>query len=259
MKKHAIFLLLSLVLSPLLVSCNDSDENSAVFWVQLDITATHEHYFNAGDPETTVNFATDIDFTLTGFYTINRVKVGPLTHYLALPGKGASGRPLTVTGLSVIQSHPCQDNQSLLIGRETRNIPASIHAGAIGLSAEPVGRDKVQIRISPIEVETETLSCTNPDCMNGFRLGYGDNVVGWDREATRVDEHGYETDFGYILTEIDFKTLQEVGVGVGDPPLTIPISVQKVWSVESETPTGPERMVYYFNLTGHFGAVPEGE
>lgn len=37
--------------------------------MQLDVTATHEHYYKAGDPETTVNYATDISFTLSGYYT----------------------------------------------------------------------------------------------------------------------------------------------------------------------------------------------
>ena len=259
MRSRKNFPLLLLIFSPILVCCKDSPKDDAVFWMQLDVTATHEHYYKAGDPETTVNYATDISFTLSGYYTITRIKVGSKVNYMALPGMGASGRPLTVTGLSVIQSHPCQDGQSLLIGRETRSIPANIHTGAIGLSAEPAGGDKVRIRLSPIEVEVEPLSCNNPDCHNGFGFEYGDNIVGWDREATEVDEDGYEADLGYVLTEMAFKTLQEVGAGVGELALAIPISIERVWSDEQDTPTGPERRVFYVNVNGSFAAVPDGE
>lgn len=166
---------------------------------------------------------------------------------------------MSVSDLSVIQSHPCQDGQSLVIGKKTRNIPASIHTGAIGLSADHAGGDKVQIRLSPIEIEAEMLSCTNPDCVNGFGFEYGENIVGWDREATQMDEYGYEADFGYVLTEIEFKTLREVGAGVGEVELAIPISIERVWSEEEDTPTGPERSVFCFQLEGFFAALPDDE
>jgi len=257
--KHLIILPALLVLFPLCVCCGDSLKDDAVFWVQLDVTALHEHHYRAGDPEITVHYATDISFTLYGYYTVTRMKVGPAVQYMALPGKDASGRGLQAINLGVIQSHPCQDGQSLLIGRETRNIPVNIASGDGGLTAEAATRDKVRLRFAPVEIWYEPLDCTNPDCVSGFTFEYGDNVVGWDREATQVDEYGYESDFGYVLTEVDFKTLKEVGAGVGDPALTIPISIDRSWSAQEDTPTGPELKVYTFRVNGFITAVSDGE
>ncbi len=258
-KLQTVFPAVLFVLSFITFSTVATSQEQAEVWVYLDVTATHEEYFLAGDPPSRVNYSTEIAFTHYGFYMFNRFKVGNGYQYMAIPGRGGSGRTPQVTGISVIQSHPCMDGQSLVIGKETRNIPADILAGTIGLTVKPADKERLSIQLSPVELDAEMLECSNPDCMNGFGFSYGDNVVGLDRASQTEDEYGYEEVSGYDMVSVDFSLLQEIAAGTGEIPLTIPISVEKIYRNEEDTPTGPVEKIYTFRVNGWIGAPPEGE
>ena len=259
------------VMTLVIFSTTVTSQDQAEVWIQLNVTALHEEYFLAGDPATRVNYSTDIGFTHYGFYTFSRFSTPTGYQYMALPGRGTTGRTPQVMDISVIQTHPCMDGQSLLIGRETRKIPARILPGTIGLVVKPVGSERIAIQLSPVEIDADMLECSNPDCMNGFGFSYGDNVVGLDRSTYGEDDFDYEDyedndDYedieeatGYDLIELDYNLLKKIAAGGGEIPLTIPISVDKVYEKEEDTPTGPVSTVYTFRVEGWIGAVPAGE
>ncbi len=220
MKTAAPVLLLLITL--IIFSTTAASQDQAVVWIQLNVTALHEEYFIAGDPSTRVNYSTDIGFTHYGFYTFSRFSTGTGYQYMAFPGRGTSGRVPQIMDLSVVQSHPCMDGQSLLIGKETRKIPAGIRPGTIGLVVKTVGSERIAIQLSPVEIDAEMLECSNPNCMNGFGFSYGDNVVGLDRSTHSEDDYDFDYDdyeefedyedyedyegtTGYDLIELDYS------------------------------------------------------
>jgi hypothetical protein len=250
------FIPLLLFIAPVFSGSCEGVKDQAVVWVQFDVSAVHEEYFRAGDPEVTVNITTNIDFTHYGFYTVNRISSGSGFHYLAFPGMDGSPRVPQVMNLVVWQSHPCMDGEGFIIGRESRTIPASVNTATVGLVVEPVGRDRISIQFSPVLIEASMHDCSNPQCLNGFGFGYGDDVVGWDRSVLMEDEYGYEESLGYELVEMEYKLLTEIAAGSGEMALVMPVSINRTFEMEEDTPTGPVRRVYTFRIDGHIGPAP---
>ena len=248
---HAIITLF--FLSSICITLTAQDKTEV--WVHLDVESLYEQHFLAGDPPTRVNVSSNVSFTQSGSYTINRIKTGRDYIYMAVQDFGASGPRERVPNLRVIQSHPCMDGQSLLIGRAEKEIPAQIYKARVTLDIKPSGQDKVRIRFFPVELDLEGLDCSNPQCLSGFGFT-GVYDIGEDPESVVEDEHGYEEIYGYELMEIDFQLLQDIGAGGGEIPLTIPISVYKTYSEVHETPTGPMEDVYNFRVTGWIGTPP---
>lgn len=234
-------------------------QEKAELWVRLDVSATHETYWLAGDPSTRVNTTSEIAFTHFGFYTFNRFIVDENYHYMVTPGRDASGLTPQTESLSVIQSHPCQDGQSLIIGRETRKIPSRIFPGSIGMKAMAAENGKVKLQFVPVEIDAEMLDCTNPDCVNGFGFEYGENIIGQNYTLQEEDEDGYMDVLGYDLITVDFKLLQELATNNKELSLTIPVSINHVYNDEEDTPTGPENKILTFRVTGWIGQINNDE
>ena len=237
-----------------------TSQDKVEVWVHLNVEALYQEYFLAGDPPTRVNVSSDISFTHSGLYTINRMKMGGDSHYMVAQNPDASGPRALVPNLKVIQSHPCMDGQSLLIGRAEKEIPAELYKRKVSLGAKAAGEDRVCIRFWPIELDLDGSDCSNSQCLSGF--GYTGNwnyEIGEDPGSAEEDEHGYEEVLGYELLEVKFQLLQDLGTGGSEIPLTIPISINKTQSEVHETPTGPVEHVYNFRVTGWIGAPTAGK
>ncbi len=239
------------------INKNGIAQDEAVVWVQLKVTNVHERHFLAGEPPAKVGYNTETSFTIYGFYTFNQLNVGTTIHYMAYPGMGSSGRMPQVMDLSIIQSHPCQDGQSLVIDKKTAAIPAEIRPGWI--RAITAGNGRIKLQLEPSEIDAEMLECSNPDCVNGFGFEYGENIIGCDRAASVEDDDGYEEYFGYDLIELEYKLLKEIAAGSGEVLLTIPVSIEKVYNYEEDTPTGPESGIITYRVDGWIGAPPSDE
>jgi hypothetical protein len=258
-KLKSAIVLFGLFSAFILFSHTTFSQDQVVVWMHLDMSATHENYWIAGNPSTTVNSVAEISFKRYGFYTITRIQVGNNIQYMAVPGRNMSGRMPQVTDISVIMSHPCVDGEGSLIGRETRNIPARIEPSSGTLVVSPAANNRLTIHLTPTVIDAEMLECTNPNCQNGFGFEYGENVVGEDRDSSIEDEYGSELVLGYDLLETDFKLLKEIAEGKGDIPLTIPVSIEKVWRDEQDTPTGPESRIFTYRVNGWIGGTPRDE
>ena len=64
---------------------------------------------------------------------------------------------------------------------------------------------------------------------------------------------------GYDLLETDFNHLKKITEDKSDIPLTIPVSIEKVWRDEQDTPTGPESKVFTYRINGWIGGTAGGE
>ncbi len=224
-------------------------------WVHFDVETLYEEHFLAGDPPTRVNVSSDVRFTHSGSYTINRIDTGRGYHYVTIQDFDASGPRALVPNLKVIQSHPCQDGQSLLIGKANKEIPAKLYKAMVSLGIKQSGQDRVRIQFWPVEIDLESMDCSNSQCVNGFGFGGGYDI-GEDPGSAVEDEHGYEEVSGYEMLEVDFQLLRDIGAGGGEIPLTIPISVNKTHNEVHETSTGPVEHVYNFRVTGWIGTPP---
>jgi hypothetical protein len=228
-----------------------TSQEQAEVWIHLDVESLHEHHFLGGDPPASVSLSTEISFTHSGYYTISAFKVGTHYHYMAIPRQDPPGQKQRLTGLSMVQSHPCMDNQGFLIGNRIRSLPAEVNQSSVAIEIKPAGKERVKIQLYPVEVYAETEECPNPDCLNGFGFSH---IVGQDWESEEEDEYGYIETSGYDLAEVEYMLLKELGTG--EIPLTIPVSVEKIYKVDEDTPTGPESNVYRFRVTGWIGAQP---
>ncbi|MCA1757937.1 MAG: hypothetical protein LC649_10820 [Bacteroidales bacterium] len=240
--------------SLIFISISATSQDKADVWVHLNVEALYEEHFLAGDPPTRVNTSSDIRFTHSGLYTINRIG----SHYMVVQNFDASGPRALVPGLKVIQTHPCQDGQSLLIGRAEKEIPAELYKIKVSLGAKAEGEDRVGIHFWPVEIDLEGSDCKNSQCVNGFGFT-GIYDIGEDPGSAEEDEDGYEDISGYELLTVDFKLLRDIGTGGGEIPLTIPISINKTHSEVHETSTGPVEHVYNFSVTGWIGAPAAGK
>jgi len=210
--------------SLILICISATSQDKAEVRIHLNVEAIFEEHFLAGDPPKRVNTTSDISFTHSELYTISRIKTGGNSQYMAVRNLDSSGPRDLVPNLKVIQTHPCQDGQSLLIGQ-----------------------------FWPVEIDLEASDCSNSQCVNGFGFN-GIYEIGADPESSMEDEDGYEEISGYELLEVDFQLLRNLGTGSGDIPLTIPISIDKAHNEIHETPTGPVELVYNFRVTGWIGA-----
>ncbi len=256
-----LFILFPIVSADLHAAVGDSGQDEAIVWVNLDISNLHEEIIVAGDPPVKASITTDINFTIYGFYTLTRQGGG--TGYLAMPGRGTSRRMPQVMGLSIRQSHPCQDDQALIIGRETRTLTSGrVRPGWIRV--EDAGGGRIRLQLTPSDIEdVETVECSRQGCYNLFGVPShirGLGRIGEDPEASIEDEHGYVEDFGYDLIELDWNTLKEISKG-GELPLTIPIEIEKSFS-QDHTDTwqvggDPVQEIITYRVRGWIGAQPE--
>lgn len=235
-----------------------TSQDKAEVWIHLNVEAVYEEHFQAGDPPTRVNTSSDISFSHSELYTINRLKTGRGFQYMAVQKLDASGPRAVVPTLKVIQTHPCQDGQSLLIGKAEKEIAAELYKAMVTFGVKPAGQDQVSVQFWPLEIDLEGSDCSNSQCVNGF----GFNAIyeiGADPESAEEDEDGYEETSGYELLKVDFQLLRNLGSGSGEIPLTIPISFNKTHNEVHETPTGSVELVYHFRVKGWIGAPTAGE
>jgi hypothetical protein len=176
---------------------------------------------------------------------------------MAVQNLDASGPRTLVPTLKVIQTHPCQDGQSLIIGRAEKEIPAELYKVRVALGVKPSGQDRVSIQFWPVEINLEASDCSHAHCVNGFGFN-GIYDIGEDPASAVEDEDGYEEISGYELLAVDFQLLRKLGAG-GEIPLTIPISINKAHKEVHDTPTGPVELVYNFRVTGWIGAPTTGK
>ncbi len=259
MKKKLKTAIPAIIFCSLICICYSAiSQDKAEVWVHLNVEALYEEHFLAGDPPTRVNTSSDITFTHSGLYTINRINLGRSSQYMAVQNLGESGPRTLIPTLKVIQTHPCQDGQSLLIGRAEKEIPAELYKASVALGVVPAGQDRVSIQFWPVEIDLEASDCSHSQCVNGFGF-YGIYDIGEDPGSVVEDEDGYEEISGYELVEVDFQLLRNLGSGNDEIPLTIPVSINKTHNEIHETPTGPVELVYTFRVTGWIGAPKAGE
>lgn len=218
------------ILLILLISLDNFGNDELTLWIQLEINNLHEKQFKLEPGPQTVRRTTEISFIRYGFYTFKRTGSEPDYIFTISPGKtGAQG-----DDLSIRQTHPCQDGQSLLIGRETRGLSGRIHPASGGLMAESIGGNRMKLYLMPSRiVDVDTTVCGVNDCGNLFGLMHGENIIGRDLEAS---EEG-ELDLGYVLTELDWNTLESIYEG-GELTLAIPVEIEKTYTDEYEDPPG---------------------
>jgi hypothetical protein len=259
MKNKPVTVIPAILLCSLIFIClSATSQDKAEVWVHLNVEALYEEYFQAGDPATRVNTSSDISFSHSALYTINRIRLGSNYQYMVVQNFDASGPRALIPSLKVIQSHPCQDGQSLLIGRAEKEIPAELYKANVSLGAKPLGQDRVTIQFWPVEIDLEGSDCSHSQCVNGF--GFTATYdIGEDPGSAVEDEDGYEEISGYDLLEVDFQLLRDIGSGGGEIPLTIPISINKTHSEVDETSTGPVELIYNFRVTGWIGAPTAGK
>ncbi len=237
---------------------SSTSQDKAEVWVHLNVEAVYEEHFLAGESPTRVNTSSDISFTHSALYTINRLKMGKDYLYMAVQNLDATAPRALVPTLKVIQTHPCQDGQSLLIGKAEKEIAAELYKARVTLGVKPAGQDRVSLQFWPVEIDLEGSDCSNSQCVNGFGFN-GIYDIGEDPESAVEDEDGYEEISGYELLEIDFQLLRNLGAGSDEIPLTIPININKAHNEVHETPTGPVELVYNFRVTGWIGAPTAAE
>jgi hypothetical protein len=265
---------------PLVLFCVVSfSQDNARVWVHMDVHAIYEEHFLAGDPPQRVNISSDITFTHSGMYTINRTEMGSGYHYFSVQDIGTTGHRAMVPSLKVIQTHPCQEGQGFLIGKAEKEIPAELYKAAVSLGIRDAGNNRVKIQFWPVEIYLDASECSNPQCLNGFGfmglydigadpesvMQFDDVYADYDDYDDYDDEYDYddyENDYveitGYDLMEVDFNLLRNMGAGQGDIPLSLPINVNKTHREVHDTPTGPVEHVYTFRVTGWIGTPPSG-
>jgi len=240
------------------LSCSDAEsQDEVVVWVQLDITHIYENQLKLGYPPTTGNFVTEVSFTRYGFYTITRYGDG---EFMALPGMGSPVKMPETLNLSIQQSHPCQDGQSLVIGHASKGLTGRVHPASGWIQANAAGKNRLTLHLLPTEItDVDHFECTTQYCNNGFGFGYGMGTIGWDRDATREDEYGYEEEFGYDLIELDFQLLKDIAEG-GELTLAIPISIQDMYQYDYEDPPGyAAKELVTYRVNGVISRVPSEE
>jgi hypothetical protein len=247
-----------LLCSMIFICLSASSQDKANLRIHLNVEALYEEHFLAGHPATRVNTSSDISFTHSALYTINRINMGRGFQYMVVQNFDAAGPRALVPSLKVIQSHPCMDGQSLLIGRAEKEIPAELYKIKVSLEAKAAGGDRIRILFYPVELDLEGSDCSHSQCVNGF--GFTATYdIGQDPGSAEEDDNGYEEISGYELLELEFQLLRDMSSGSGEIPLTIPLSINKTHSEVHETPTGPVELVYNFRVTGWIGAPTTGE
>lgn len=216
-------------------SLDDMIQDKVEVWVELDISNLNEHRFTAGYPPQTVRSTTDISFRRAGVWTLARLKPKFGGGYRAFPGRLPKTEFPSVSKVAVTASHPCQDGEGSVIGRETVHPSAKVHSalGGIELKAVPGGR--VRIHLMPSQIDVDQVQCSRQDCNSGFAGGW--ITIGENPETTVEDEDGYEEIDGHDLGVFDWESLKAVAKG-GELELTLPLSAEGVQREDYEDPPG---------------------
>jgi hypothetical protein len=238
----------------------DAQEEVAV-WVELEVTSLYENQFKAGDPPVTVRLTNEVSFTRSDVWTIARLK-GAREMYHIFPGRVRGQRMPDVNNLSVRQSHPCQDGQGLLIGRETRQLSARVHPASGWIRVEGAGAGKVRLHLLPTTIDNvEHIDCPKQNCQNG-PFGGDRPFLGWGRigenpSATTTDENGYETVYGFDIAVMEWSTLKGIAEN-SELPLAFPINVEDVQQKDYEDPPGyPARETVTYQVRGSISPAPK--
>lgn len=234
-------------------------QEEVTVWVDFEVTSLYEHQFKAGDPPVTVRLTNEVNFSRSDLLTIARLK-GPGQMYRASPSHAM--RFPEVKNLSVRQSHPCQDDQGLLIGREARQLSARVHPASGWIRVEAAGGGKVRLHLLPTIIDNvEHIDCPKENCQNG-PFGGDRPFLGWGRigenpSATTTDENGYETVYGFDIAVIDWSTLKGLAES-SELPLAFPIGVDDVYQNDSQDHLGqPERESVTYQVRGTIGPAPK--
>ena len=216
-------------------SIDDMIQDKVEVWVELDVSNLNEHRFTAGYPPRTVRSTTDISFRRAGVWTFARLKPKFGGGYRAFPGRLPKTEFPSVSNVAVTASHPCQDGEGQVIGRETVHPTAKVHPalGGIQLFAAPGGR--VRIHLMPSQIDVDHVECSHENCNAGFASGW--ITLGENPETTVEDEDGYEEVGGYDLGEYDWDSLKALAKG-GELELTLPLAAEGVQREDYEDPPG---------------------
>ena len=216
-------------------SLDDMIQDKVEVWVELNIFNLNEHSFVAGYPSQTVRSTTDISFRRAGAWTFARLKPKFGGGYRAFPGRLPKTEFPSVSNVAVTASHPCQDGEGQVIGRETVHPSAKVHPalGGIQLFAAPGGR--VRIHLMPSQIDVDHVECSRQYCNAGFASGW--ITIGENPETAVEDEDGYEEVGGYDLGEYDWDSLKALAKG-GELELTLPLAAEGVQREDYEDPPG---------------------
>ncbi|MFW5866901.1 MAG: hypothetical protein ACOCX2_03730, partial [Armatimonadota bacterium] len=227
--------------------------------INLSVNYQEHHRYLAGDPPATARGSTTISFIRPSVYTFIRLKEGQGMDYMVVPGLPEEPQFSEARAISVYQTHTCHDDQSLIIGRQSRDLSGSaeIRAGSgdIRLSAvEDAAGNKVRISIGAWDVSTEHIPCdTQPFCFDERTFHY-EGAIGEDSDAWVETEAGEEY-MGIELAVVDWDLIASLAEG-GELPLVIPLSAMHT-EEERGGPPDHETITRMYTVTGVLGAFEE--
>ncbi|HDS31000.1 MAG TPA: hypothetical protein ENN67_08160 [Firmicutes bacterium] len=243
-------------------------DDTAVVWLDVDISYIHEYFYNVAVDEhssTTTSNRDEIGFRFSGevtFYRWNRQKMAGLPiMYGGFSGTLENPQHLRLSFVNANQTHTCVDDQSFMIGRQTKDLTSSTEidfgqaTGGVELFCE--GRcpsDRVRIHLQPWYIETDYIDCDNSDCFiyNFFIIGdFGENP-----EAGEEDEFGinYDKGAGFDLAVADWSEIKVASNG------GVPIQLSLNWVNETDyvdPVTGRERFVDTYTVSGWIRSVDD--
>lgn len=222
-------------------------------WVEFDIFYLNEDSFMAGDPPQTVRTTLDISFRRSGVWTFARMKDRFGGGYRAFPGRLPKTEFPSVSNVAVTASHPCQDGQGFVIGRETVHPASKVHPALGGIELKEARGGRVGIHLTPSQIDVDAVVCSRQDCNAGFASGW--ITIGENPETTVEDEHGYEEVGGYELGVFDWNSLKSVAKA-GELELTLPLAADDVRQEDYEDPPGyPARLLETYRVKGWIGPI----
>lgn len=223
--------------------------------VQLNVNYMAESRYLVGDPPTTARGSTEISFTVRGVYTFIRFRPGLGMDFAAIPGRLNDPQFPEITGLTVDQTHTCVDDQTMPIGRESRDLSAAaeVHpaSGGIMLSrAEDAEGDRVRIGIGSWELETDFVDCPREGCfIHNFHFS---GAVAEDGDQWVETEEGHLEYLGLELAVVEWSLVRSLSEG-GELPLAIPVSVTRT----EETVGDDETITEVFTVSGAISPIGE--
>ncbi len=194
--------------------------------VQLHVNYLGEGWQLVGDPPVRARNSTRINFVRRGVYTLIRFREGVGIDFMAVPGTQSIQEWPQTTGLSVYQTHTCVDDQTMPIGRESRDLSASaeIHnaSGGINLYSVEGQPDRVRFGLHSFKVSTDYVDCPNNRCfIHNFSFN---GSIAEDRDQWVETEAGHKQYLGIEMAVVDWDLVKSLAEG-GELPLVIPVSI----------------------------------
>lgn len=222
--------------------------------VVLHVNHLVEFRHLVGDPPVVGRASTEVSFTKRGIYTLLRLRPGLGIDFMAIPGFLDDPRFPEISRLSVYQTHTCVNDETMPIGRESRDLSGSaqVHpaSGAIMLTSEEGPGNQVRVAVGSWDVETDFVDCPREDCfIYNFHFS---GPVCEDPDAWVETEEGHEEYRGFELATIDWNLIRALALG-GEIPLAIPISASHTEEIAGDG----ETTTIVFTVTGAIAMVDQ--